>query len=101
MPYVSLVAAFIDPQWFTPSIIVLILGSILFLLGITGGGAEIKEITIPKVEGAWRLTAFLSGILLVLFGSLVLGRTSNSQGSPKSEPEKQAVPAKTEPPKQT
>lgn len=76
-------SALIDPQWVSPSIAGIILGSILVLLGVTGGDSEIKEIRIPKVEGFWRGASLVSGVLLFLLGAGVIGHIASSpaQGS--------------------
>jgi TPR repeat protein len=45
-----------------------ILGGILLLAGIIGGGIEVKELKIPRISGATRGIATLSGFVFVVLG---------------------------------
>jgi hypothetical protein len=87
-----LIASVVDRSWITPSIVIVGLGAVLFLIGVTGGGAEIKGTKVPQVLGPWRITALVSGIVFLLFGSLVLGRLGVS--TPSSNPSETAQPQK-------
>jgi hypothetical protein len=54
-----------------PSLIILLLGSFLLLAAIVGGGLEIKEIKIPKIEKTPRILTALLGMLLMACGGVV------------------------------
>jgi hypothetical protein len=71
-------------------------------LELTGGGAEIKDIHIPKVDGIWRLTSLLSGILFVFLKSLVVGQSNSSEkpAAVKTETNKPLIPMPTPVPTQ-
>ena len=54
-----------------PSLIILLLGSFLLLAAIVGGGLEIKEIKIPRIEKTPRILTALLGMLLMVCGAFV------------------------------
>lgn len=56
---------------YSPGLIILLLGSFLLLAAIIGGGLEIKEIKIPKIEKTPRILTALMGIMLMACGGLV------------------------------
>lgn len=93
----------LDTAWLTPSLMACIAGAVLLLLGVRGGDAEIKEIRIPKVEGAWRILAAVFGASLFLLGSGVFtsitapntGSTANAFSpavKPASSDQRQSPP---------
>lgn len=45
-----------------------IIGGLLLLIGIVGGGIEIKELKIPKVKLFPRFSAFVIGLLFIIIG---------------------------------
>jgi hypothetical protein len=63
-------------------IVSFVFGGILLLVGVLGGGFEVKEIKIPKVGMGVRVLAAIVGLLFVC-----LGFGSNSQNSAKSDAE--------------
>jgi hypothetical protein len=74
-----------------PSLVILVLGIFLLLVAIVGGGLEIKEIKIPKIERTPRvLTALLGGTLMICgasvgvisFMSSLLSSSSQALGAP-------------------
>jgi len=66
-----------------PSLIILLAGAFLLLAAIVGGGLEIKEIKIPKIEKMPRILTALLGIMLMSCGGMA-GMISflTSVGSP-------------------
>ena len=56
---------------FGPSLVILVLGIFLLLVAIVGGGLEIKEIKIPKIERTPRVLTALLGAMLMLCGASV------------------------------
>ena len=54
-----------------PGFIVALLGILLIIAGITGGGIEISEIKIPKLDKTPRILIALLGLSLVMCGGLV------------------------------
>jgi len=54
-----------------PSLVILLLGSFLLLTAIVGGGLEIKEIKIPKIEKTPRILTALLGMMLMTCGASV------------------------------
>jgi hypothetical protein len=52
----------------TPTLVLTLLGAILLLVGLLGGGFEVKELKIPRVGWAARIPALLAGSLLLLLG---------------------------------
>ena len=76
-----------------PSLVILVLGIFLLLVAIVGGGLEIKEIKIPKIERTPRvLTALLGGGLMICGASVGAISFMSSLLSPSS----QAVSAPTQ-----
>lgn len=54
-----------------PSLVILVLGIFLLLVAIVGGGLEIKEIKIPKIEKTPRILTALLGSMLMVCGGFV------------------------------
>ncbi len=54
-----------------PSLVILLLGSFLLLAAIVGGGLEIKEIKIPRIEKTPRILTAILGMMLMLCGASV------------------------------
>lgn len=54
-----------------PSLVILLLGSFLLLAAIVGGGLEIKEIKIPKIEKTPRILTAILGMMLMTCGASV------------------------------
>ena len=52
----------------TSQTVVFIFGGILMLIGILGGGFEVKELKVPKVAGAARLVSLIAGVVLLGVG---------------------------------
>jgi hypothetical protein len=74
-----------------PSLVILVLGIFLLLIAIVGGGLEIKEIKIPKIERTPRvLTALLGGMLMVCGASV--GAISFMSSFLSSSPEAMSAP---------
>lgn len=74
----------------TPSVIALIFGCILILVGLTGGGLEVKELKVPKIDLYPRIFAIIVGIVFIFLGNRFLG--INQAPAPGSEPQ---APEKT------
>lgn len=51
----------------TPETMILLIGVLMVFIGIFGGGFEIKEIKVPKVNNLSRLLGFVAGVLLILW----------------------------------
>ena len=49
-------------------IIAFVFGCVLVLIGIIGGGLEIKEIKIPKIKGVTRIIAIIGGLIFISCG---------------------------------
>lgn len=64
-------------------IALLLFGGILLLIAIVGGGFEIHQLKIPKVEKLPRLLAGIGGLLFVILGMSV-GDASDSHSEKKS-----------------
>lgn len=62
----------------TAQTVVFIFGGILILIGILGGGFEIKELKIPRISGGARILSLVGGVLLFGVGTVVLDRPSQS-----------------------
>jgi len=60
-------------------IALLLFGGVLLLIAIVGGGFEVNQLKIPKVERAARLFAGIGGVLFVILG-MSIGDTSASRG---------------------
>lgn len=56
---------------FGPGSVILLLGSFLLLAAIVGGGLEIKEIKVPKIEKTPRILTAILGIMLMTCGGSV------------------------------
>ena len=54
-----------------PSLVILLLGIFLLLAAIVGGGLEIKELKIPKIEKIPRILTALLGMMLMTCGASV------------------------------
>lgn len=54
-----------------PSLVILVIGIFLLLVAIVGGGLEIKEIKIPKIERMPRILTALLGAMLMICGASV------------------------------
>jgi len=68
--------------------LILGLGAVLLLVGILGGGFELKEFKVPKVGPAPRVIATIAGAFFVLLG---MGLEGSSASAKKPEPEKAAL----------
>ncbi|HKD80888.1 MAG TPA: hypothetical protein VKH81_14420 [Candidatus Angelobacter sp.] len=71
----------------TVNTVILGLGALLLLVGILGGGFELKEFKVPKVGPAGRVVSTVAGVFFVVLG---LGLESSDAASKKVEPEKPA-----------
>ncbi len=69
-----------------------IFGGLLILIGLLGGGFEIKELKIPRVGGLCRVMAAMAGIVFILLGIFIIEPTIR----PKSE---SSLPSPTQPSK--
>ena len=78
----------------TANALILGLGAVLLLVGILGGGFELKEFKVPKVGPAPRVIATIAGAFFVLLG---MGLEGSSASAKKPETEKAALaqPAQT------
>ena len=54
-----------------PSLVILVLGIFLLLIAIVGGGLEIKEIKIPKIDRTPRVLTAMLGAMLMACGASV------------------------------
>lgn len=64
-------------------IVVFIFGGILLLIGILGGGFEVRELKVPKVGWVPRLMATIGGVFFVLWGAnMTLSAPLNDTRSP-------------------
>lgn len=70
--------------------VILGLGAILLLIGILGGGFEIKEFKVPKVGPAPRVISAVGGIFFVLLG---MGLETTDAAAKKSGPDTLMQPA--------
>ena len=66
-----------------------ILGALLLLIGIIGGGFEIKELKLPKVGGTTRLISIIVGSLFIALGVIGIDFITGIIGKP---PETVVVP---------
>ena len=48
------------------SAIIAIIGGIALLVGVFGGGIEIKEFKVPQIQAAFRIISFAVGVILIL-----------------------------------
>ncbi len=83
--------------------IVFVFGGLLILIGVLGGGFEIKELRVPKITGLTRGLSLVGGIVLVGIGITVLNRpveTSLTTGTATS-PQTSTSEATAAPPKIT
>jgi hypothetical protein len=56
----------------TAQSIVVVLGGLLILIGVLGGGFEVKELRVPKIAGMTRGLSLIGGIVLIGIGITVL-----------------------------
>jgi hypothetical protein len=75
---------------FGPGLIILLLGSFLLLASIVGGGLEIKEIKVPKIEKAPRILTGILGMMLMACGGSVGAFSLMLQLSEKDPPPENA-----------
>src|SRR5689334_23331138 len=68
--------------------VILGFGAILLLIGIVGGGFEIKEFKVPKVGPAPRIISAIGGIFFVF---LAMGLEASDAATKRSEPEKEIL----------
>lgn len=66
----------------TPNIVISGLGAILLLVGIVGGGFEIKEFKIPRVGTAPRVLAAIAGVVFLLLGIGLGGPDTKANAEP-------------------
>lgn len=71
----------------TPELLLFIFGALLILIGILGGGFDVKELKIPKVGAGVRICAILGGLFFIALGIGIQASgstpgSSNSSGSP-------------------
>jgi hypothetical protein len=52
----------------TGEIVIMLLGAVLVLVGLLGGGFELRELKIPRVGWAARVPALVAGSILLLIG---------------------------------
>ena len=62
-----------------PSVLSFGFGGVLILVGLLGGGFEVKELKIPKVGAGARILSSFVGLVFVCFG---LAGSSNMPGAP-------------------
>ncbi len=77
---------------------VFLFGAILFLIGILGGGFEIKELKIPKVDRTPRILAIIAGLFFIILGIGLAGTSTQSPPSTAISPSAASVPAAISPP---
>lgn len=51
-----------------PPVVLLLIGGLLLLIALVGGGLEVKELRIPKIERLARLFCGVAGVVFVLLG---------------------------------
>jgi hypothetical protein len=61
-----------------------VFGGVLLLVGIIGGGFEVRELKIPRVGWAPRLFATLAGLLFLCIGVSVQSTAAAGRGAPAS-----------------
>lgn len=69
-----------------------VFGALLLLIGIIGGGFEIKEIKIPKVPLPIRLIAFICGAVFIFFAFKYEQTPTNNRKGDVQNPVAQDVP---------
>ena len=62
-------------------ILLLVLGSLLLVVGIIGGGFEVKELKIPRVGTGSRILAGMVGALLIVIGVGINDPNSSNSAS--------------------
>jgi hypothetical protein len=77
------------------NIILIVIGVGLILIGLVGGGLEIKELKIPKVSIAPRIGISLLGVILLLIGIMLglLSDVAKSNPMPSPTPNPTSAPA--------
>jgi hypothetical protein len=81
----------------TTNVLVFGFGAILLLVGILGGGFELRELKVPKVSRVPRAVAGIMGFLFITWG-VELGTTRETPTQPQVEsPGPQHQPAETGP----
>lgn len=74
--------------------VVFVFGGILLLIGILGGGFEVKELKIPKVTMVPRLLASIVGLVFIGVGISMMGgetKPGSSAGEPAVESQAEAI----------
>jgi len=80
----------------TSQTVLFILGGILIVVGILGGGFEVKELKIPQVAGAARILSLIVGIALLGVGFKVEKTVPSQPETPRvAAPSPQPAPAPT------
>ena len=79
------------------SAVIAIIGGIALLVGVFGGGVQLKELTIPPINSAFRIISFVLGVILIIaavivskpeFLSLIPAQPSGSVNGPSIDPTK-------------
>ena len=70
----------------TAQSIIFIFGGLLIVIGVLGGGFEIKELKVPKIAGINRALSLIGGILLVGIGITVLNQSNPFSPAPLPKP---------------
>lgn len=70
----------------TVEFIVFALGALLLLIGIIGGGFELKEIKIPPVGRIARALSSMAGVILILMGISMVAQSSPGNQQPSANP---------------
>jgi hypothetical protein len=73
----------------TPEIISFVFGAFLILIGLLGGGFEVRELKIPKVGSGIRILTIVAGFIFI---SLGIGVQTNSSTSDKTDPDRTLSP---------
>lgn len=70
----------------TIEFIVFALGALLLLIGVIGGGFELKEIKIPPVGWIARALSSMAGVILILVGISMVAQSAPNNQSPSANP---------------
>jgi hypothetical protein len=81
----------------TMELVVFALGALLLLIGIVGGGFELKEVKIPRVGRVARVLATTAGTVLILAGISMVAQPIVNGSSPGSSPPPIATESKAVP----